>query len=174
MANPGRSQSAFLDQIAELDLELLNIFRRRPVIDGFWRKAGAAGLIEHPDGGFAIAENDLAADQRAGPRQGVHGGFDKASWHGRGLGFLLFFDLWLFDQLDAEIEDEKTGVHVSEGVAEVLLQVALEVGHRGSFGGPLLEGFFLFRSEFAGAEHALFLSATRGLPSIKMGEGVDG
>ena len=38
----------------------------------------------------------------------------------------------------------------------------------GTLGGPLLEGVFLFRGEFAGAEHALFLTAVAGLPSPKI------
>ena len=38
-------------------------------------------------------------------------------------------------------------------MAEVVLQVALEIGHRSSSGGPLFEGVDLLRSELAGTEH---------------------
>ncbi len=162
-----RSEPAFLDQIAELELELLDILGRRTVACRVRIQAGAARLIEHPDAGFAIAEGDLATDERAGQGEAVHGGRDLARRDRRRLFLLLFHDFRLFDQLDAEVEDEKTGVHVGEGVSEIVFQMALEVGHGGSLGGPLLERVFLFRGEFAGAEHAFFVNDARRLPSPK-------
>ena len=161
------SEPAFLDQIAELRLEFHDVLTGRAVAGRVRIEARAARLIEHPDARLAIAEGDFPADQRARERERVHGGGDFP--RGDELRLFLFFRLHFrgFHQLDSEVEDEKTGVHVSERVPEVLLQVALEIRHGGSLGGPLLESFFLFRSELAGAEHVAVLAGSHQLPSPK-------
>jgi len=164
-----RLKAAFLDQVPQLRLEGEDIFLGGAVVGSVWIEAGAARLIEHPNGRFAIAEGDFTADEGTGEREGVHRGGYFSSGDERRFLFFFRFQLEGFYQLDAQIKDQESSVHVGERVAEVLFEVALEVRHGGTFRRPLFKGFFLFGSELAGAEHGMFVNDACALPSSNRG-----
>ena len=104
-----------------MDLEFLDVLSGWAVALGVWIQAGATGLIKHPDAGFPVAEGDFSADDRARESEAVHGGGDESGGDRCGLFHLLLHDFRLLDQLDPEVENEKTGVHVGQSVAEIVL-----------------------------------------------------
>ena len=141
-----------------MHLELHDIFLTRTVTGCIGIQPRAAHLIEHPHGRLAIAEGHPAADQRTGQREGIHCHHHLTSggrWSFRFFDFLGGFGF--LDEVDAKIEDQETCVHVSDGDAELLLEVALQIRHGGTLCGTLFEKIHLIRCELAAAEHALFI-----------------
>jgi len=139
----GGLEAAFLDEIAQLHLELADVLGGRPVSGCIGIESRSAGLIEHPDGGFPVAEGNLATDQRPGESNVVHCHRDLAGRCGsRCRDIILGFFLGGFRgflEFQTEIEDQEPGVHIGQRVVEFLFEAALDVGHRGAIGGPLVQ-----------------------------------
>jgi ATP-dependent DNA helicase RecQ len=160
-------QAALFDQFTQLFLKFGDVLWGWVVACGVRIEAGPPSLIEHPDCGFTVAERDFSANESARQRQGIHGGANNASGNGCGFFFLFRNNFRLFDQLDCEVKNQKTGVHVGEDVVEIVLQVALQIGQGCTLAGPLFKGLDLGRSKFAGAEHATVVNDDGRLPSLK-------